>query len=349
MRKQIALLLVLVLLVGLLPGCGSEKEGGIKIYYLNMEMTNFVVESYEPATDVQEAVVQELLECLRQDPKDNEARKTIADFGLNGFVINGNYLTVDFDEAYYGLSIIQEVITRAAIVKTLTQIPDITYVSFMVDGLPLVDVDGVEIGVMTADSFVENPGDSINSTAQTTLTLYFSSNDGASLKKETRTVHYSSNISMDKLVVEQLLAGPKTSGLKGIIPSGTRLVTISTVDGVCYVSLSENFKNQDPEISEAVVLYAIVNSLTELPDVDKVQISINGNTTDKVRYDYDLSAMYEANLDMLNAKSPEKQEEESKPSDKGEESQTSTETQLPADQQAEAGVTSDLKTEKTEN
>ena len=41
MRKQIALLLVLVLLVGLLPGCGSEKEGGIKIYYLNMEMTNF--------------------------------------------------------------------------------------------------------------------------------------------------------------------------------------------------------------------------------------------------------------------------------------------------------------------
>ncbi len=350
MKKRFAIIFALVMLLGLFAGCGKNSEDGYKLYYLNMEMTRFVVEHAKTEATTTEGLVQELLQDLQEEPKDDEARRTIVGFGLNGYVLNGNYLTLDFNSDYYNLGVYEEVLTRAALVKTMAQIKDVTYVSITVDGAPLVDASGVEIGIMMADSFVENPGDSINSTAQTTLTLYFASSDGFGLKKETRTVHYSSNISMDKLVVEQLLAGPKTSGLQGIIPSGTRLVTVSTVDGICYVSLSENFKNQNPEISEAVVLYSIVNSLTELPDVDKVQISINGDTTGKCRYEYDLSAMYEANLDLLNAKKPDKSEPESdKAGDKTEESSAPAENNTTGEPQAEAGVSSDLKTEKTEN
>lgn len=55
---------------------------------------------------------------------------------------------------------------------------------------------------MTAESFVENPGEQINAIQTTTLTLYFSNRDGDALVKETQTVHYSSNISIEKLVIE---------------------------------------------------------------------------------------------------------------------------------------------------
>ena len=74
------------------------------------------------------------------------------------------------------------------------------------------------------------------------------------------------------------------------VPSGTKLISVSVVDGVCYVNLSDSFKNnKNPEVTEEVLLYSIVNSLTELQGVSKVQISINGSTDGNIRYSYDLS------------------------------------------------------------
>ena len=131
------------------------------------------------------------------------------------------------------------------------------------------------------------------------LTLYFSSKDGTKLVPETREVHYSSNISLEKLVMEQLMEGPKTKKKLATIPTGTKLITITVVDGVCYVNMDETFQNQNQEISEQVVLYSIVDSLTELSSVDKVQISINGDTSGKCRYTYDLSPMYKEDLSIV--------------------------------------------------
>lgn len=63
---------------------------------------------------------------------------------------------------------------------------------------------------MYAESFVENPGEQINTIQNTNLTLYFSNQAGDGLVKETRRVHYSSNISLEKLIMEQLLEGPES-------------------------------------------------------------------------------------------------------------------------------------------
>ena len=71
------------------------------------------------------------------------------------------------------------------------------------------------------------------------------------------------------------------------------------VDGVCYVSLDENFKNQDYQVNEAVVIYSIVDSLTELSTISKVQISVNGDTSGTYRDNFKLSDMYDRNLDYV--------------------------------------------------
>ena len=117
---------------------------------------------------------------------------------------------------------------------------------------------------MYAESFVENPGEQINTIQNTNLTLYFSNQAGDGLVKETRRVHYSSNISLEKLIMEQLLEGPESKNARSAIPSGTKLMSVSLVDGVCYVSFDENFKNQDYSVNEAIVIYSIVDSLSEL-------------------------------------------------------------------------------------
>ncbi len=97
----------------------------------------------------------------------------------------------------------EEILTRAAIAKTLLQLSQ--YVTFTVDGKPLVDASGANVGAMNLDSFVENPGEQINSSQKATLKLYFSNKAGTRLVPETREVHYSSNISLEKLVMEQLI------------------------------------------------------------------------------------------------------------------------------------------------
>ena len=95
------------------------------------------------------------------------------------------------------------------------------------------------------------------------------------------------------------MEGPKKSGLQATIPTGTKLITITVVDSVCYVNLDEMFLNQNKEINEQVVLFSIVDSLTELPSIEKVQISINGDTSGKCRYTYDFATMYQADLSIV--------------------------------------------------
>ena len=119
------------------------------------------------------------------------------------------------------------------------------------------------------------------------------------MKEVREDVYYSGNISLEKLIMEQLLEGPETEGLKSAIPEGTKLLSVSVAEGICYVSLDDNFRNQDYQVNEAVVIYSIVNSLTELPTISKVQISVKGDNSGVYRDNFELSQMYDRNLDYV--------------------------------------------------
>lgn len=297
MKKSISILLVACMLMGLLlTGCTKENKEGTKVFYLNLEATKIVPENYTPKSSGVEKLAKEYLEKLKEDSESGEYRRTISDsIKVNGISYNGYLLSVDFNEGYLAMEVTEETLVRAAIVKTLIQIEGVSMVHITIDGKELVDQDGDAIGTMSNESFLENPGAQINSSLSATLNLYFASSDGKELEKETRVVHYSSNVAIEKLVIEQLMEGPKTKGLQGTIPSDTKIINVSLADGVVYVNFDDGFRYQNETISEEVVLYSIVNSLVELPNVNKVQITINGDTKGKLRYLYDLSNMYTMN------------------------------------------------------
>ncbi len=302
MYKRLMCVLLSIVMLFSLSGCNNneKKEGEYQIYYMNMDRTKLVAEVYDSTDATGEELVQELLTKLQSAPESIKLRQTIPmDVIVNSVKINGVYLYIDFNEAYMELSHTEEVLVRAAIVKTVMQTGEFSLVAFTVNSNPLLNPDGTIVGNMSADNFVENPGQQINTSVETTLTLYFANADGTKLVKENRNVHYSTNISMEKLIMEQLIEGTNRASSKSTIPANTKLITVSVVEGICYVNLNDAFQNQTGEVSEEVLLYSIVNSLTELQGVTKVQISINGETKGNIRYTYPLADMYERNIELI--------------------------------------------------
>lgn len=303
--KKIIFWCCILLPLLLCSACGSWtqfEEGKLyNIYYVNNEETKNIAGEYVSQTEDTEELLAELLEQLSLVPSKFEYEAPLAgSLEILGYTLDKGQLTINFDENYRGMDSVKEVLTRAAIVRTLTQIQGIDYVSFTVQGDLLTDSSGLAIGTMSSDSFIDNAGNEINAYESVNLRLYFANEEGTGLVEENRrNVVYSSNISLEKLVVEKLVEGPVSDGAYPIVNPSTKIISVTVRDGVCYVNLDETFLNQPYSISAEVTIYSITNSLVELSNINKVQITINGETNLLYRERISLNEVFERNLDLL--------------------------------------------------
>lgn len=305
MNKIQMLCMCVLLAVLLCSACGNEKQlddGKVyQIYYVNKQETTTLTREYVSQTEDAQKLLGELLAQLGKIPDKLEYEAPLSSgFGLLGYALDNGQLTLNFDEQYKEMDTTKEVLMRAAIVRTVTQISEISYVSFTVQGEMLLDSTGTAIGTMSKDTFIDNAGNEINAYEKVTLRLYFANEDGTGLVEENRrNVVYSSNISLDKLVVEKLVEGPASEGVYPTVNPATKIVSVTTKDGICYVNLNEDFLNQPYNVSAEVTVYSITNSLVELSNVNKVQITVNGETDVSYREKITLNNVFERNLDML--------------------------------------------------
>lgn len=139
--------------------------------------------------------------------------------------------------------------------------------------------DNTPVGLMSNEDFIQNVGSSLHSYQSTSLTLYFANKDGDKLVKETvNNVRYNSNISMERLVIEQLLKGPSSSGAYATIPANTKILSVSTRDQICYVNFDQELMNMKSNVKPEILIYSIVNSIVESGMAGQVQVSINGES-----------------------------------------------------------------------
>lgn len=288
-----------------LAACGRNVEAqpgtAYDIYYVNNDETKIISRQYFTESVDPEDLFAELTGQLQTKPEKMEYQAPLAEeFSITGHVLDSGLLTVDFDEKYRELWGIREILIRAAIVRTLVQIPDVERITFTVAGEALADSNGVAVGIMTADTFIENAGNEINAYEKVDLHLYFANETGNLLVEENqRNVVYNSNIALEKLVVEKLIEGPKAAGSYPTINPATKIISVTVKDGICYVNLDEAFQSQPYNVSSDVTIYSITNSLVELSNVNKVQISINGKTDVSYRENVSLNNVFERNLDLL--------------------------------------------------
>ena len=289
-----------------LAGCGKEEpseSANGKLYFLNDAETQLVSESYETKAAFREAQVQEYIDALEKEPKEAGRKKLLPDnVSLLDFSFGeADQLILNFDANYSNLSGITEILIRAALVKTFCQIDGVDYVEFYINGIPYMNGE-VPVGMMKAGDFIDNTANSEYYTQAASVSVYFANEEGTALRESHRQVLYNGNITMEQLVVEQLIGGPieqeSAAGMYATIPVGTQLSKISTRDGVCYLDLSEKFLEKLEGVDEQVVLYSIVNSLVELSNVNKVQIRIGGELR-KTYQSVEMPEMFERNLDLI--------------------------------------------------
>lgn len=294
-----------LMLAAVLCACGrnrsDEQEKIYNVYYINYDETAVVSREYATSTTDTQALINELVEQMKVMPEKFEYKAPLSgNFNLLESVLTEDQLTLSFDEAYKEQPVTTEVLVRAAIVRTLTQIEGVSYVSFQIRSEPLTDVYGTVLGRMSADMFIDNAGNEINTYERVRLTLYLANESGDKLKKVTRSVVYNSNISAERLVVEQLLAGAlENEKAFPTINPNTKIVSVNVKDGICYVDLDSAFLTQIYNVTSDVTIYSITNSLVELSNVNKVQISVNGNTNVTYRENVSLANVFERNLELV--------------------------------------------------
>lgn len=302
MKRIMTILLVLICLVSF-TACGEEKVDQTRIYsvyYINNGETKVEMHEHYMEAEELEDQVTELLNALATTPAKLEYKAPLGmGFQVQNVEIKMGKVLLDVTENYYDMSVTTEVLVRAAIVRTLTQLSQINFVSITVNGNPLVDSLGNIVTTMNRDQFVENDGNAINTYEEVKLKLYFANEAGDRLIAANRTKEYNTNISLEKLIVEELIKGPSVDGLYPTINPSTKVASVTVKDGVCYVNLDETFLTQPYNVSAEVTIYSITNSLVELSNVNKVQISINGDNSGTYREKYSLTTYFERNLDIV--------------------------------------------------
>lgn len=123
------------------------------------------------------------------------------------------------------------------------------------------------------------------------ISLYFSDEEGLSLKAEKREVSKGALTKEIKEGINALINGP-VGKLTHTIPHRTKLIGVEIKDGIVFLNFSKELSENHPGGSSAELqtIYSIVNTATlNFPDIKKAQILIEGKKTKTLAGHIDIS------------------------------------------------------------
>ncbi len=284
MKKRLLFIFLAALM--LLAGCSakevqvSHQETAV-VYFANAEGTDLIAVNLDVRKITDEDLPSYVITKLLEGPTEpNLTRSVRAGTNLLSITKEQTLATVNLSKEFYHEESIYDVLALASVVKSLCSIRGIDRVLVTIEGQPLLTADGTEQGILRetdvvfdADALMQN---------ESNVTLYFSDLNAEHLVQENRRVQVSRGDSIEKLVVTELINGPKSETSARTIPAETKIRSIETKGKVCFVNLSSDFvtKNNVGSSAERLTIFSIVNSLTELSGIDKVQFLIEGEKKD---------------------------------------------------------------------
>ncbi len=288
MKKRLLFLLLAGLL--LLTACNGSKEPTtpvatnqetVVLYFANSQGTDLIpvnLDVYEKTpAELPAFVVEKLLE----GPSNPELKQAVrTGTRLLSIAKEQSLAKVDLSKEFYHEESIYDVLALSSVVKSLCSIKGIDSVLVTIEGQPLLSTDGTELGILK-ESDVVFDADALTED-ESNVTLYFSDLNAEYLVREIRRLKVPRGEALEKIVVAELIHGPKGEAAGRTIPQETKIRSIETKDKVCFVNLSSEFvtKNNVGIAAEQLTIYSIVNSLTELSNIDKVQFLIEGEKKD---------------------------------------------------------------------
>ncbi|MCI1931455.1 MAG: GerMN domain-containing protein [Clostridia bacterium] len=294
-----AIVLVAALTANFKDNSGKTSQNqGLDIYYVNTDTLEIKSEKENVDGASPDEILNNAIKAMKSKPNDEELHSAIPD-NVDVLSIKATNQTayVDFSSGYYELGKSEEMCLRGALVWTLTGLYFVDNVDITIEGSPLLKTDGEKYGdanrenTIISASIVADPATTVK-----VIDLYFSNADGTGLNKEERKIEVNKNQPLEKYVMEELIKGPYDEGNVATVPSETKIRNISTTDGICYVDLSSDFvtKHNGGTTGETLTVYSIVDSLTALDNIDKVQFLIEGEKQDEFKGHMEFSQPFEA-------------------------------------------------------
>ena len=114
---------------------------------------------------------------------------------------------------------------------------------------------------------------------QTIVSLYYKNKDTKELMPEGRVIDSKELLENQyKKLVELLIEAPKNDKLESAIPEGTKVNNAKIEGDIVYLDLSKEFieNHAGGQEEESLTIYSIVNTLTELTEVNSIKILIDG-------------------------------------------------------------------------
>ncbi|MBR4344856.1 MAG: GerMN domain-containing protein [Lachnospiraceae bacterium] len=270
--------------------CSEEKvkqivdpeplPGQVKVYCLNSTADSLQWENIYLEKKELNKKIDELCTLLKSAPKEQTYISAIPEnVKINSFEIGDDgQLILNFSNEYLNMDSITEVLCRASVVKTLSQLEEIEYIEFNIGEEPLILRD-MPIGLMTDEDFIDNSGNGTGLNQSIKVTVYLTDENGKMLKESSSKVTIDGTKNMEETVLNTLISGPMTNqnNLRATVNPKTVINKVRSYDGICYVDLDENFLSKPENVSDVVAVYSVVNTLCELPGITKVRITVNGS------------------------------------------------------------------------
>lgn len=114
---------------------------------------------------------------------------------------------------------------------------------------------------------------------QTIVSLYFYNNETKELVSEGRLIDAKDLLENPyQKLMELLIEGPENQNLSRTIPDGTKINKAEIKGDILYIDLSSEFieKHEGGQEKESATIYSIVNTMTNLTEVNSVKILIDG-------------------------------------------------------------------------
>ena len=290
MKRVVCLLLLLALLCGCSTIGLGRRDTGVAFYYRDTGSDYF---SSLGAMGIEHRTLREdhtglndMMELYLGGPIDPELASPFPKgMRLVRSEMTSKEITLVFDDSLASLTGVGLRLACACIARTISEYGGYETVTVQAETLELDGEDSITVqpsALVLEDRSAGQP----NALVQ----LFYADAQSRYLIEEQRSAPLEEVRELPEFILRSLIEGPQSENLGATIPKGTMLLNVSVVDRVCLVNFSSEFLQNRPreELDERMTVFSVVNSLTQLEEVDSVEILVEGSSVE--RY-------YELNLD----------------------------------------------------
>jgi len=285
MKKWTCFLLTAALALSLLA-CGADKpiDPGI-FYYRRIEPeyqgTDGIIAPETRELSGRRNDLQAILDQYFLGPESTELEAPFPrDTRVLDWHIEDGILWLELNEAFIQLSGIELTVACGCIARTFFELSDVSVIRIGAEGMLF---NGAEWITLTPDN-LQLADDGIDK-LRTDLTLYYTDDDRRYLIGQNLSINLAAQDDIVSYLVEQLKTAPTGLGLVSPLPRNTKLLGSGIDNGVCTLNFSADFETNafSDSFAQRTTLLSLVNTLTQLEDIDRVEFQLDGNLLARYR------------------------------------------------------------------